>query len=395
MKLLLLFTTLLATITADCDNSDNINCKQEEDEETQLFQSYQKTAKTATNPDPSPHPLSTELNDAPAVDSLVPGASFRLEAEIDGVAHFHVRKGNLIPFWKRGKKFAESVVNDINITLENAYHGYTQDANWIRSKVCTVCNGRGATAEHLKPCQHCHGTGTLHASHDHSCFYSNQDDSNEDSSGLHYHFTQTVDVSCPTCDGKGEVLRTDGHQCHRCNGKGLIDEFIQKKVVVPRGAQDGHLIFFEGDGNENLETKAATIICRVHIIEHPMFTREGDDLMIAVNISLKEALLGFNRTITHLNGTSIEIIHDDITTPGQEFRWESMGMPIITQEDFHGDAEKNNDSNDDDSNDDDSNDDDSNDSVAFGNLVMSVHVVLPERLKDHQTQAFRSALSGQ
>jgi DnaJ-class molecular chaperone len=169
-----------------------------------------------------------------------------------------------------------------------------------------------------------------------------------------------------------------------------VDEFLIKEVVVPRGAQEKHLIFFEGAGNENLDIKAADMIVRIHILDHQVFTRDGDDLLIAVNISLKEALFGFNRTITHLNGTSIDIIHDDITSPGQEFTWEGMGMPIISEE--SEDVGGRSSGKDDGKNDGNGKDDGS--SVDFGNLIMSVHVVLPERLKDHQTQAFRSALNG-
>ena len=76
------------------------------------------------------------------IKALLPNSSFRLEIGSDQV-HFHVQRGNILPFWKQGKKMAESVVNDINITLTDVYNGYTKPANWIRTKVCPICQGRG------------------------------------------------------------------------------------------------------------------------------------------------------------------------------------------------------------------------------------------------------------
>lgn len=351
--------------------------------ETELWQAYQEAIIHPTTA------VSTNTETPPKIQSITPGIAFRFEATAPGF-QFVVSQGNLVPIWKRGKKFSESAVNDIDLTLEQIYNGYIKPATWMRTKICPVCLGKGATESNLINCPNCIGTGSLHNSHDHSCFSHVSNDHT-------HHFHQTLDVACNLCHGKGEILKPiHGHNCSICNGTGIVEEKISKKVIVPRGAPDEHLIFFKGSGNQNLETKPADMIVRVHVLDHDVFERDGDDLIIAVNISLKEALLGFNRTIKHLNSTPINIVHKEITVPLQEFTWAGFGMPIFVES----------------CKDDENENDCGNEAkvkeevvdvdvetktekekvVEFGNLVMRVHVVLPETLKKHQSAAFRSAL---
>ena len=59
-----------------------------------------------------------------------------------------------------------------------------------------------------------------------------------------------------------------------------------------------------------------------------MFKREGNNLSCEITISLKEALLGFDREITHLDGKKVEIIREEVTQPGYIMKITGEGMPI-------------------------------------------------------------------
>lgn len=48
---------------------------------------------------------------------------------------------------------------------------------------------------------------------------------------------------------------------------------------------------------------------------HSIYTRLGDDLTTTLTITLKEALLGFERVLPHLNGTELEIICKSVVSP--------------------------------------------------------------------------------
>jgi len=48
------------------------------------------------------------------------------------------------------------------------------------------------------------------------------------------------------------------------------------------------------------------IIFVLQMKKHPVFKRVGDNLYMDMEISLQEALLGFKRTIKHLDGHTVE-----------------------------------------------------------------------------------------
>lgn len=58
-----------------------------------------------------------------------------------------------------------------------------------------------------------------------------------------------------------------------------------------------------------------------------MFKREGDDLRATVEIDLKEALTGWKRTITTIDGKQIQVSRGGPTHPGHEIRYPELGMP--------------------------------------------------------------------
>ncbi len=63
----------------------------------------------------------------------------------------------------------------------------------------------------------------------------------------------------------------------------------------------------------------------VNVKEHSLFKRNGPDLILTMNISLKEALLGFERNVMHLDGTDIEIKCKSVINPYTEKTIEGSG----------------------------------------------------------------------
>jgi DnaJ family protein B protein 4 len=61
--------------------------------------------------------------------------------------------------------------------------------------------------------------------------------------------------------------------------------------------------------------------------EHPVFKREGDDLRCTITLDLKEALTGWKRTVTTIEGRQINCSGGGPTQPGHEIRYPELGMP--------------------------------------------------------------------
>ena len=76
--------------------------------------------------------------------------------------------------------------------------------------------------------------------------------------------------------------------------------------------------------------KAGNVNIKLIEMPHPLFIRDKNDLKIHLEISLKEALLGFYKYVTHLDGRSVEIDRvGQITKPGLILRLKGEGMPIF------------------------------------------------------------------
>ena len=61
---------------------------------------------------------------------------------------------------------------------------------------------------------------------------------------------------------------------------------------------------------------------------HPLFVRDGDDLIHTVDLDLKEALTGWKRTVTTIDGKNLNIDKSGPTQPGSTEAYPGLGMPI-------------------------------------------------------------------
>lgn len=71
--------------------------------------------------------------------------------------------------------------------------------------------------------------------------------------------------------------------------------------------------------------------------EHPLFKREDNDIVHPVTLDLKEALTGWKRTVTTIEGRQINLDKSGPTQPGSEDRYPGLGMPITRKPGQRGD----------------------------------------------------------
>lgn len=65
---------------------------------------------------------------------------------------------------------------------------------------------------------------------------------------------------------------------------------------------DNHEIVFEREAEQAPNIIPGDVIVKLKTKKHATFTRRGDDLLMQLSITLKEALVGFKRRVTHLDG---------------------------------------------------------------------------------------------
>ncbi|KAH9599556.1 DnaJ domain [Trypanosoma melophagium] len=194
------------------------------------------------------------------------------------------------------------------VPLADVYTGAAHTVRLPRTKICRACRGSGAhSRSDLQPCSHCGGTGNTVRRVQ-----------------LAPGFVQQLAQACGHCGGRGRVVR---RRCESCGGRGVVRGAAALSVDVERGAAEGLRLVFELEGDQQPGQVPGDVVLTLATAPHPHFTRDGDHLTTTVTLTLKEALLGFERRLTHLDGHSVTLSATGVTQHGDQQTIEGEGMP--------------------------------------------------------------------
>ena len=98
-------------------------------------------------------------------------------------------------------------------------------------------------------------------------------------------------------------------------------------VQIESGMDNGSQIMFAGQSEQNPDWFPGDIIFVLKVRNHPRFTRRGNDLLTNVRLTLREALLGYSKQISHLDGHVVQIDYKGVTQPGSVRTVGQEGMP--------------------------------------------------------------------
>lgn len=100
-----------------------------------------------------------------------------------------------------------------------------------------------------------------------------------------------------------------------------IEEEAKLYVDVPPGTDNGEIIILEGKGNVDAELRMRTHVrVRVMISKNEVFHRDGLNIVYSMEITLKEALCGFKKELTHLDGKTYVVGSEQGRVIGQGSR---------------------------------------------------------------------------
>jgi molecular chaperone DnaJ len=195
---------------------------------------------------------------------------------------------------------------DLEITLDEAFHGKDVEIEIEVAQTCEPCKGQGAEpGTGTRRCTMCGGHGKVRAQQG---FF-------------------MVERVCPTCHGRGEVIETP---CRACHGEGRVDRAQKLEITVPRGVDDGTRIRVQGRGEAGpMGAPAGDLYIFVHLKRHPMFEREGTTLITRVPISFTTAALGGDIAIPGLDGERHVIQIPAGIQTGKQLRKRGAGMPAL------------------------------------------------------------------
>ena len=86
-----------------------------------------------------------------------------------------------------------------------------------------------------------------------------------------------------------------------------------------------------------MNQRTGDVVIKVETVPHPSFERSNNDLKTTIKITLKQALLGFEKEITHLEGRKVKLSKNKITRPGEVEKLKGEGMPVYNSPSDRGD----------------------------------------------------------
>ncbi len=190
----------------------------------------------------------------------------------------------------------------LEIDFSDAVFGAERTISVTRRERCSLCGGSGSEpGTRPTSCGHCQGTG---AERTQQGFFSSS-------------------RTCPVCAGLGRVIE---YPCGDCRGSGEVRLASPLAVRVPGGVDTGTRLKVAGEGEPGKHGgPAGDLFVVVEVRPHPLFQREGIDLLVEVPIRFAQAALGDTIEIPTLDGV-VRMRVPGGSQSGRVFRLKGKGM---------------------------------------------------------------------
>lgn len=199
----------------------------------------------------------------------------------------------------------EDLRYDLTLSFEEAVFGAKKTIEVPRLTPCEACHGRGTRdGAERSPCTACRGTGQL-------------------------RFQQgffTIARTCNQCGGQGTVIRDP---CRVCRGQGVVEKAHALRVQIPPGVDTGTRLKLRGEGGVGQNGgPPGDLYVFIQVQPHPLFTRQGKDIVCEIPITFPQAALGAEIDVPTLDG-KVKMKVPPGTQSGTVFRLKGKGVPGI------------------------------------------------------------------
>lgn len=239
---------------------------------------------------------------------------------------------------RRGPQPGSHLKYNLTLSFEEAVFGVEKELEIPRLETCPNCHGSGAEPGTTPiRCPQCNGSGEVRRA-------------------TQSIFGSFVNVAtCPRCEGDGEVVSSP---CKNCRGQKRVQQTRKLGVKIPPGVDDGTQIRLSGEGEAGVRGgPTGSLFVVVSVKRHPLFQREGTDLLLDLPINIVQAALGDELDVPTLDG-DVKLSIPAGTQHGKTFRVREHGVPHLRRN-------------------------------GRGDLLVTVQVVVPEKLNDKQKALLR------
>ena len=194
---------------------------------------------------------------------------------------------------------------NLELSLEGAVRGKEVEIRVPTLVECDSCHGSGAKkGTSPTTCPTCHGNGQVQMRQG---FFA-------------------VQQTCPTCSGRGKII---SDPCNACHGHGRKEKTKTLSVKIPAGVDTGDRIRLTGEGEAGENgAPAGDLYVQVHVREHDIFQRDGNNLYCEVPLSFTTAALGGELQVPTLDG-KVKLKVSPETQTGRMFRLRGKGVKSV------------------------------------------------------------------
>ncbi len=206
-----------------------------------------------------------------------------------------------------GQRAGNDVRTQVEIDLTDAFAGTKTTLRVPTRVACDACLGTGSETKEASrdTCQTCGGAGKVRAQQG---FF-------------------LVERTCPTCAGKGRVVR---NPCRICQGAGTVQRERSLQVSIPAGVEDGTRIRLAGEGESGGSgVPPGDLYVHVAVRAHPIFQRDAANVFCVVPLRMALAALGAEIEVPAIDATRARVKIPPGTQTGDQFRLRGKGFSVL------------------------------------------------------------------
>lgn len=238
-----------------------------------------------------------------------------------------------------GPRPGADLLMNLQVTLEEAVFGTEKEVVLDHNEPCPACDGTGSETKKFTTCPTCGGSGQMRQA----------------SQSFFGSFVRMT--TCTTCNGRGRMPES---RCTSCGGSGHRRVRKTVKVRIPPGVDTGMRLRMEGYGDAGeYGAPSGDLYIEISVTPHRKFTRRGDDLETSIDITPAQAALGSQVEVQTIDGRTVVLDipagvqhNTGLRIPGEGVRWQTKP----------------------------------------GDMVVRVHIVVPERLTDEERELYARLL---
>ena len=215
----------------------------------------------------------------------------------------------------------QNVQVEVQVTLEDVFHGGEKEVEYDVLRACRHCNGTGSANGKAETCSTCNGSGMI---------------TDVQRRGNMQTITQHP---CPHCHGTGKKIT---NPCPKCGGNGVEAIKEKERVTIPKGVNTGQYYVIKGKGCEpnaskGVQTINGDLIVVFNVINNGELSRDGDNLIYNLKVDVYDALLGCDKKIKTIDGKEITFNIPECTNHGHVFTIKDKGLPNMNNPQYIGD----------------------------------------------------------